>query len=109
VRPIQGIRGLPEPTFRTDDDAWVSLDTLVARVVRRLDGQVSPIVAKCIIQATRDAVRSLDRIEIGRLAADVCVSLRHERIVVTPPVVHGILLAYVAEVQDLGIVQVAEY
>jgi hypothetical protein len=108
VRRVQGIDGLAEPTFRTGDDQWVSLDTVVARVVRALDGGVSPLVAKCVIQMARHAVKGLENVDIGALARDVTMALRHERIVVTPPVVHAVLLAYVTEVQELGVVQVSE-
>ena len=105
---IRGIPELPEPTFRTGDDAWVSLDTVVGRVVRSLDGDVSPLVAKATIQLARHAVRDLDDVQVGPLAAAVCHQLRPEHIVVTPIVVHGILLAYATEVAGLDIVQVEE-
>lgn len=100
--------GLPEPTFRTLDGEWVSLDTLVERVVKRLDGDVSPLVAKGVIQVARTAVAVLETVEIGALARDVTMSLRPSHIVVTPPVVNAILLAYVTEVELLGVVQIAE-
>ncbi len=105
---VHGIGGLPEPTFRTGDDSWVSLDTVVACVVERLDGDVSPLVAKCVIQMARHAVSALESVEIGVLARDVTLALRPEHIVVTPPVVNAILLAYVTEVEQLGVVQVSE-
>ena len=105
---IRGIPELPEPTFRTLDDAWVSLDTLVDRVVRRLGGDVSPLVAKSTIQLARHALRDLDRVDVGGLAASVCRQLRPQHIVVTPIVVHGILLAYAGEVASLDIVQIEE-
>lgn len=108
MRRIQGIPDLPEPTFRTGDDAWVSLDTVVTRVCRALGGDVSPLVAKCTIQVARHAVNHLDQVDIGKLATEVSHMLRPERIVVTPPVVHAILLAYVSQVEDLGVVQVSE-
>ena len=100
--------GLPEPTFRTLDGEWVSLDTLVERVVKRLDGDVSPLVAKGVIQVARTAVAVLETVEIGALARDVTMSLRPSHIVVTPPVVNALLLAYVTEVELLGVVQIAE-
>jgi hypothetical protein len=105
---IRGIAHLPEPTFRTQDDAWVSLDTLVRRVCAALEGDVSPLVAKCTIQLARLAVAQREKVEIGKLASDVCHALRHERIVVTPIVVHGILLAYANAVAELDVVQVEE-
>ncbi len=105
---IRGIPQLPEPTFRTADDAWVSLDSVVKRVCAALDGDVSPLVAKCTIQLARHATHSVDRVEIGQLAADVCCALRSERIVVTPLVVQAVLMAYAAEVASLGVVQVEE-
>lgn len=86
----------------------MSLDTLVARVVARLDGDVSPLVAKGVIQVARTAVSVLETVEIGALARDVTLSLRPAHIVVTPPVVNAVLLAYVTEVELLGVVQIAE-
>lgn len=103
-----GIPELPEPTFRTSVDAWVSLDTVVARVVMALGGDVSPVVAKSTIQLARHTLGGLDQVEVGRLAADVCQQLRPERIVVTPVVVQAILMAYAQEVVDLDVVQVEE-
>lgn len=105
---FRGIPELPEPTFRTFDDAWVSLDTLVERVCEALGGDVSPIVAKCTIQVARHAMRSMDRVEVGVLATEVCAILRPERIVVTPLVVQGVLMAYASEIAALGIAQVSE-
>lgn len=105
---FRGIRGLPEPTFRTADDAWVSLDSVVTRVCAALGGDVSPVVAKCTIQLARYAAKHVDRVEIGQLAADVCHALRAERIVVTPLVVQAVLLAYATEVASLDVVQVEE-
>lgn len=105
---IRGIAELPEPTFRTADDALVSLDTVVRRVCATLGGDVSPLVAKCTIQLARHAAKHVERVEIGQLAADVCAALRAERIVVTPLVVQGVLMAYATEVAQLDVVQVEE-
>ncbi|MFN7146765.1 MAG: hypothetical protein ACK4YP_23530 [Myxococcota bacterium] len=105
---IRGIPQLPEPTFRTADDAWVSLDSVVRRVCTALGGDVSPLVAKCTIQLARHAAHHVERVDIGQLAADVCAALRGERIVVTPIVVQQVLLAYASEVASLGVVQVEE-
>ncbi len=105
---LPGLPPLPEPTFRTVDDEWVSLDTLVRRVVERLDGDVSPLVAKGVILVARHHVRALESVDIGALARDVTASLRPEHIVVTPPVVNAVLLAYVTEVEALDVVQIAE-
>ena len=99
---------LPEPTFRTVDDAWVSLDSIVKRVCQALGGGVSPVVAKCTIQLARHEVAQLERVEIGALAQEVSAALRHERIVVTPLVVRGVLMAYATEVARLEVVQVEE-
>jgi hypothetical protein len=105
---IRGIQELPEPTFRTQDDTWVSLDSVVKRVCDALGGDVSPLVAKCTIQLARHAADQHERVEIGQLATDVCAALRSERIVVTPLVVHAVLLAYASEVANLDVVQVSE-
>lgn len=105
---VRGVPDLPEPTFRTYDDAWVSLDTLVRRVVDALGGDVSPLVAKCTIQLARYEAHHLERVEIGQLAQDVSRALRSERIVVTPPVVSAVLMAYAEEVAALGIAEVIE-
>lgn len=105
---IRGIPELPEPTFRTHDNAWVSLDTVVTRVCAALGGNVSPLVAKCTIQLARYALARQERVEVGELAAEVCRQLRPEHIVVTPVVVHGILLAYANEVASMDVAQVSE-
>ena len=105
---IRGIPELPEPTFRTAADAWVSLDSVVRRVCEALGGDVSPLVAKCTIQLARHAAQHVDRVEIGALASEVCAALRSERIVVTPLVVQAILMAYATEVANLEVVHVEE-
>lgn len=99
---------LPVPTFRTYDDAWVSLDTVVAQVCAALGGEVSPLVCRCVIQVARQAVRERERVEVGPLAAEVCAELRPEHVVVTPPVVTAILMAYATELARLGVAQVSE-
>ena len=76
--------------------------------MERLGGDVSPLATKCVIQMARHAVSSLERVDIGALARDVCAALRPERVVVTPPVVHAVLLAYVTEVESLRVVQISE-
>lgn len=105
---IRGIPELPEPTFRTHDGAWVSLDTLVARVCAALGGDVSPLVAKCTIQLARWQIAHLESIDVGRLAQEVSLALRGEHIVVTPPVVQGVLMAYTSAYAELGVAQVIE-
>jgi hypothetical protein len=105
---IRGIPDLPEPTFLTQDDAWFSLDTLVERVCAALEGDVSPLAAKCIIQMARYEATHLERVEIGQLATDVCAALRSERVVVTPLTVTAVLMAYAEQVASLGIVRVVE-
>jgi hypothetical protein len=105
---IQGIPELPEPSFLTGDDAWVSLDRIVERVCAALHGDVSPLVAKCTIQLARFETHRVDKVEIGQLAADVCAALRGERIVVTPLTVRAVLMAYASEVASLGVVQIVE-
>ena len=105
---FRGIPELPEPTFRTYDNTWVSLDAVVERVCDALGGDVSPVVAKCTIQVARHALHNVEHVDIGALATQVCAWLRPERIVVTPLVVRGVLRAYATEVAALGIAQVAE-
>ena len=86
----------------------MSLDSLVKRVCTALHDDVSPLVAKCIIQMARYELHHLDRVEIGPLASDVCLALRNEHIVVTPLVVQAVLMVYTSEVAALGVVQVVE-
>lgn len=105
---IRGIPELPEPTFRTEADAWVSLDSIVTRVCRALGGDVSPVVTKCTILVARHALHDVERVDVGALAAEVSLRLRPQHIVVTPPVVQAVLLAYATEVVSLDVVQVEE-
>lgn len=105
---IPGIPGLPEPWFRTSGDAWVTLDMLVDAAVHALDGSVSPLVCKSIIQLARWQLRSRDSVDVGALAAGVCHALRAEQIVVTPPVVQGVLMAYARAYHELDCVEIVE-
>lgn len=99
---------LPEPTFRTRDQTWVSLNTVVQAVCRRLEGDVSPVVARCTILLARAMIGRSQRVEVGTLATEVCAALRPAHIVVTPLVVQGVLLAYADELVSLEIEQVVE-
>ncbi len=102
------IFNLPQPTFLTRDSGWVSLDTVVRRVVEALAGAVSPLVAWSTIVLARHELRQHAAVDVGRLAAAVCDALRGEHVVVTPPVVRAVLEAYALELHELDVIQVAE-
>ncbi len=106
--PIAGIPELPEPTFRTSTGAWVTLDSLVESTWEELDRTVSPMVCKCIVQLARWQIRTQERVDVGALAASVTVSLRAEKVVVTPPVVQGVLMAYAEAYRALDVIEIYE-
>ncbi len=105
---IPGIPELPEPTFRTSSGAWVSLDSLVASTCDALEHTISPMVCKCIVQLARWQVRTQERVDVGALASSVTLSLRAEKVVVTPPVVQGVLMAYAQAYRDLDVIAIDE-
>lgn len=103
-----GLVPLPEPTYRTREDAWVSFDTLVGRVAKALAGDVSEPVVRAVIQVARHAVQSASEVDFAALAAEVAENLRQERVLVRPELVQRVLRVYVTQVDDLDVVQVSE-
>lgn len=103
-----GRLGLPEPTFRTAEDAWVSFDTVLARLVKGLGGEVSPVVAAAVVQVARHELRATQKVDVARLAREVTEVLRHERVLITPGLVERILRVYARTVDDMDVVQVSE-
>lgn len=85
----------------------MSFDTVVARVARTL-GDVSPVVVRAVVQVSRHSVKDVVRVDLVALADEVAHVLRHERVVVGPTLVARVLRAYVAQVDDLDVVQVSE-
>lgn len=103
-----GAVALPEPTFRTADEEWVSFDTVVHRVVKGLGHEVSEVVIRATVQLARNAVKGQEKVDVHALADEVAHVLRHERVIVSGPVVERILRAYVLAVDDMDVVQVSE-
>lgn len=108
---IPGIPGASEPSFRTRDDSWVSLDTLVRSTCARLEeiGEVvSPLAAKAVIQVGRDSVQRWPERQGDALMHTVSDQLRHQRLIVVPRLVREILVAYTSAVVELDVAEVVE-
>lgn len=103
-----GVVALPEPTFRTSDEEWVSFDTVVHRVTKGLAGEASEIVIRATVQLARHTVKAQEKVDVHALADEVAHVLRHERVIVSGPLVERILRAYVLAVDDMDVVQVSE-
>ena len=94
---IRGIPGAADPTFRTRDRIFVSLDQLVAEVCEVLRSRafvVSLPVAKCVVQLTRRHLSQRDDIDLEELSLVVSKELRSHRTLVTQAQVKLVLQAY---------------
>ena len=108
---IPGIPGASEPSFRTRDAQWVSLDTLVRSTCQRLEDigePVSPLAAKAVIQVGRECVQAYPERQGDALMISVSDNLRQRRLLVVPRLVREILIAYTSAVVELDVAEVVE-
>ena len=106
---IPGIPGASEPTFRTRDCHWMSLDTLVMETCAELEEDgwvVSPHAAKVTIQVARVVVQGPDGMETDTLVDEVQARLRHRFILLTVAQVRSILTAYARVVSTMDIAEI---
>jgi hypothetical protein len=105
---IPGIPGAPEPTFRTRDREYVSLDQLIQEVCAELasrDILVDAPIAKAAVQCARQSVQVSESPGLDGLAQQVSEDLRRERVHLVPRLVRQVLLAYGRIVSDLDIAE----
>ena len=108
---IPGIPGAPEPSFRTGDRRWMSLDTLVMETISTLAEQrqtLSPMVVKATIQVARRLVVEHEGLAGDALVEQVALHLRHRRVLMPISSVRAALVAYIRVVADLDVVEISE-
>tara|TARA_B110000037_G_C16789029_1_gene370635 strand:- start:135 stop:479 length:345 start_codon:yes stop_codon:yes gene_type:complete len=106
---ILGIPGASDPSFRTTDRIFVSLDQLVSDVVGNLqmgELDLSLHVAKCVIQLTRRRLSQSSDVTLESLSVDVRRDLRTHRVMLTEPQVKLILSTYGDVFSTLDIAEV---
>ena len=105
---IAGLPGASEPSFRTRDNALVSFDTLVGRVVEGVEQPLSHEVVKATIQCARHVVCSVKDLDGASLAELVMRDLRRFHILLVQPLIEAILACYAGLVARLDIAEVVE-
>ena len=108
---ILGIPGASDPSFRTTDQIFVSLDQLVSEVVDNLrmgELDLSLHVAKCVIQLTRRRLSQGNDLSLKSLSVDVRSDLRSHRVMLTESQVRLILSAYGDAFSTLDIAEVVD-
>jgi len=95
---IPGIPGAPNPTFRTRDRVYVSLDQIIVELCEELQGEgllLSQQVAKTVVQCARSYLHSEDGVnDMGGLCQAVFEDLKLHRILFVPDRVKQVLTAY---------------
>jgi len=95
---IPGIPGAPNPTFRTRDRMYVSLDQIIVELCHELAEAgllVSKQVAKTVVQCARCYLRGDDGIrDMEGLCEAVFQDLKHHRILLVPSRVKLVLTGY---------------
>ena len=105
---ISGIPGAPEPTFRTRDREYVSLDRLIQDVCTELasrDILVNASIAKAAVQCARHSVQASESPGLEGLAQQVSEDLRRERVLLVPRLVRQVLLSYGRIVSEFDIAE----
>ena len=95
---IPGIPGAPNPTFRTRDRVYVSLDQLIVELCEELQGEgllVSRPIAKTIVQCARCYLNGDEKVQsMESLCLAVFTDLKAHRILFVPHRVKQVLTAY---------------
>jgi hypothetical protein len=95
---IRGIPGAPNPTFRTRDRVYVSLDQIIVELCQELsrDGLLlSQQIAKTIVQCARCYLHSEEGVsDMEGLCQAVFEDLKAHRVLFVPSRVQQVLTAY---------------
>ncbi len=108
---IPGVPGASEPTFRTRDCQWMSLDTLVMETVAELeeDGvSISPHAAKVTIQVARVVVQGPEGSDTVQLVKAVRVGTRRRRVLLSEEYVQAVLTAYARVISTMDIAEITD-
>jgi hypothetical protein len=95
---IRGIPGAPNPTFRTRDRVYVSLDQIIEEMCQELSREgllLSQQIAKTIVQCARCYLHSEDGLSnMEGLCEAVFEDLKAHRVLFIPSRVEQVLTAY---------------
>ena len=95
---IRGIPGAPNPTFRTRDRVYVSLDQIIVELCEELGREgllLSRQIAKTVVQCARCYLHSEDGIsDMEGLCKAVFEDLKAHRVLFVPHRVEQVLVAY---------------
>jgi hypothetical protein len=95
---IRGIPGAPNPTFRTRDRVFVSLDQIIEEMCQELSREgllLSQQIAKTIVQCARCYLHSEDGLSnMEGLCEAVFEDLKAHRVLFIPSRVEQVLTAY---------------
>ena len=109
---IPGIPGAPNPTFRTRDRVYVSLDQVIVELCEELSEEglvVARSVAKTVVQCARFYLRSeKGPQDLEEISEAVYRDLKMHRILLVPHWVRQVLTAYGRVYASLQIEDVTE-
>lgn len=111
MAPIPGIPGASEPSFRTGERGWMSLDQVVHEAVAWLDTdgiELSPYVVKATVQLTRRLLDGGDELVGDALYLRVQLQLRQAGVLLQPGQVERIVRVYASVVAILDIRDTSE-
>ncbi len=108
---IRGLPGASSPTFRTWDERFVTLDSVLADLSIRLIDEglaVAPERLKAVIQTARGAVRHAEQPDVDDLGELISFLLRSQLILIPPQLCRRVLQLYAEVLLDLDIAEVLE-
>lgn len=111
MAPIPGLPGASEPTFRTGERGWMSLDEVVHEAVAWLDVdglELSPYVVKATVQTTRRLLDAYEEVEGDELFDRVHDHLRRNGVLLQRAQVERVVRVYASVVAILDIRDTSE-
>ena len=108
---IRGLPGAGSPTFRTWDQRFVTLDSVLGDLCIRLideDMTVAQERVKAIIQTARGVVRHAESPDVEDLGNAISMRLRGELILIPPHICRRVLQLYAEVLLELDIAEVLE-
>ncbi|MGB0640018.1 MAG: hypothetical protein ACPGTU_11830 [Myxococcota bacterium] len=108
---IPGIPGVSEPHFRTRDQRWMGLDTVVMETCKELEAEghkASPHAVKATIQMARLVVQEPVERETEALVEIVLARLRAQKVLMNKELIRSVLTTYARIIAVLDILETNE-
>jgi len=108
---IRGLPGAGTPTFRTWDQRFVTLDSVLSDLCIRLideDMTVAQERVKAIIQTARGVVMDAETTDVDDLGVVISHRLRGQLMLIPPHICKRVLQLYAELVLELDIAEVLE-